>query len=92
MTINEKINSIQPENLKKVICSGKRVEDRRLCILKRKSCRKLRLKSPEKMEVKTRVIMGNTERAKDLVIMAMGSKNQMSWAENIAPTRRKKSI
>ena len=50
------------------------------------------LKSPEKIEEKIRVTMGKIESVKDLVIMARGSKNQISCAENKAPTRRKKRI
>jgi hypothetical protein len=44
------------------------------------------------MDVKRKVVMGKIERVKDLVIIAMGSKNQISWAENKAPTRRKKRM
>jgi len=42
------------------------------------------------MDVKMRVAMGKIESVKDLVAIAIGSRNQINWAENKAPTRRKK--
>ena len=75
--IPKKINKTHPENLKKVSCSGNKVEDKEVCILKRVSRRKVRLNKPEKMEVKRKVTMGKIDKVKDLVIIATGSKNQI---------------
>lgn len=42
------------------------------------------------MAVKSKVTIGKIDRVKDLVAIARGSRNQINWAENKAPTKRKK--
>ena len=58
-------------------------------MLLRKSWRKVNLKAVSNIEPDAKVTMGQTEMVIDLVKSAIGSKNQMSWEENSAPTKRK---
>ena len=90
--IARNIKSTQPAIRKKVSSSGKNVDERRFCILLNPSCRKVNLKAVSNMVPDAKVTIGQTEMVIDLVKSAIGSKNQMSWEENSAPTKRKMRI